>query len=1425
MLFLPRIPTSPCTTHRRVLPLLGAVCLVAAVLLAGAVRPVVAAPASLSPWDVVRDSGSELVLRVRTAAPRWREVSDDRGRRYRRPLLPGFVTTGDPGTPAVPAAGAWIVVPDGTRPEVVPGDRRWQPLAGEPLPPVPVPVRLPPADGLPDGRRVERYLWRGEQPAAGTVLVDPERWAGTGSRSRPAGLTVGEPVRWRDRWIAPVTVRPLAVDGAGRAQRLLVEGTWTIRFVPDPSRRAGATAAARNDARFQGLFLNGERLREAPPVTPAAAAPRPRTVKAAPLFPEVRLPVSRTGLQRVTARQLQNAGLLPASGVAEAQLRLYQRRYLAAEGITAEIEVPLLVEGDGGDFTGDDAIVFYGLRPRDDRSFERDGIVYPDCGDTNETYNPVATDPVNGGNIYYLQVSDPPAGGWSRMAHVSLPPATGNAPDTYQRSDYLEQDQYFCRSPYDAHVDRNHWNSRYAAEVIVPLDPVSPGTGVPLPVLQVRLLGFGDPRTYQLDLLDADGNVVRDLGEVTAPVTGTTAAITITDVNDLVGARLRVAKADPPFLMSGYLDWVRLDYPARYAARDNRLDFHAGQNTGTVHLRVTGFTGGPLTLLDVSDPRAPQVVDLAPENVVDAGDGTLTLSIAVTQAAPHSRRFLAYGSPLADALPAYPVFQASRVSGDDPLAVASPPDLLVVTHPDFRALAEQWADWRSAHTPGGLSVHVVDVHDLYDRFSGGLKNPVAIRRFCLYALDHWGSWALQIVGDATENVRQLHDPYDLRDWVPSYLEVWRQAGYANEILPVDKWFVTPAAGPDYPYDTAVPPSMVVGRFPVQNTAELQAILDKLAAFTAADDGPAWKRRAVFIADDAWGAGYDIGGTEQNYSVSEESFQESEEQFAALWESFLGDAAPVAGLTADRQFLAPVLEPVSPPHDQVRDRQQFIDYAEQLFVPGLLASLGQGALLARYQGHANDHLLAHEQIFEDFDDLGARHDVAGLDNTGRPFVFVGLGCHIGAFGLGDSEGRLRVAQSLSEKLLVREGAGACAAYASPGYEFLTPNVALAGVQAQDLLVSPPRFLLGDGTGRPTRWVLGEVLLKSEMDFLALAPSSSMYRRAVAQYALLGDPLLQLDAGPPLVTVTVAGDTLVDGTELTANDPAGTVTLSVEAWDEAGIARLAVLGSDGTDYAGGVTGGPAPGSTTDQHHRYTVLLPVEPYDHDVVLHVFDSADAAESDTHYQLTLHVPLRVELTSGGEPFDPEQDPLLPGEPRTFTGTVTTGAWLAPEVSTALTGEHAAVTGASVVRQGPHSLSLQFTAEADGLGTPRLLLQIDGHVTPVPLGKENNPPPGGTLTVDRVNVFPNPVRDRVRFLFATNATGGHGRIEIFSVAGRPVARIPFTLAGDAAVVVPWDGRDDRGDRLANGVYLYRVVVTAAGGGSARSDMQRLVVMR
>ncbi len=374
-----------------------------------------------------------------------------------------------------------------------------------------------------------------------------------------------------------------------------------------------------------------------------------------------------------------------------------------------------------------------------------------------------------------------------------------------------------------------------------------------------------------------------------------------------------------------------------------------------------------VTLLDVSDPRAPRQVLLDAANLVDAG-GTTTLSLDVDQAAPGARRFLALAGDPVYTLTAFPYFKASRVAyPGDPADAAEAPDVLVITHPTFRAEAERWAEYRAGSWPQTLSIHIADIHAIYDWYSGGLKNPDAIRRFCAEVQARHGTWALQIFGDANENVKGLSDPNNLRDWVPSHWHCWERGSYANALLPSDKWFVNSGAGPtdDYPFDTVSLPEMIVGRFPANSVAEAANLVDKVIAFESSDAD--WKKHAIFIADDAWSDGYTSNANDQGYRSYEEDFEETQEIAATNWETFalpgehgVGDE----GFVSERIYLTTDLEPLSPPHNETRSRTDFRNHAALLTLPRLLAAANRGATFVHYQGHGSETLLAHEQVVED-----------------------------------------------------------------------------------------------------------------------------------------------------------------------------------------------------------------------------------------------------------------------------------------------------------------------------------------------------------------------------------------------------------------------------------------------------------------------------
>ncbi len=74
------------------------------------------------------------------------------------------------------------------------------------------------------------------------------------------------------------------------------------------------------------------------------------------------------------------------------------------------------------------------------------------------------------------------------------------------------------------------------------------------------------------------------------------------------------------------------------------------------------------------------------------------------------------------------------------------------------------------------------------------------------------------------------------------------------------------------------------------------------------------------------------------------------------------------------------------------------------------------------------------------------------------------------------------------------------------------------------------------------------------------------------------------------------------------------------------------------------------------------------------------------------------------------------------------------------------------------------------------------------------------ITID--GAFPNPMQESTRLRFQA-PEGGNGQVEVFDVAGRLVHSFELGSVGPGQVEVPWDGRDQSGNRVAPGVYLYR----------------------
>ncbi|NOX66457.1 MAG: T9SS type A sorting domain-containing protein, partial [Chlorobi bacterium] len=96
--------------------------------------------------------------------------------------------------------------------------------------------------------------------------------------------------------------------------------------------------------------------------------------------------------------------------------------------------------------------------------------------------------------------------------------------------------------------------------------------------------------------------------------------------------------------------------------------------------------------------------------------------------------------------------------------------------------------------------------------------------------------------------------------------------------------------------------------------------------------------------------------------------------------------------------------------------------------------------------------------------------------------------------------------------------------------------------------------------------------------------------------------------------------------------------------------------------------------------------------------------------------------------------------------------------------------------------------------------------------------------VDLYN-YPNPFSDKTSFTFKLTRVPEEVIIKIYTVAGRLIKNISLTSSDLKTDFnkIEWDGRDEDGDQIANGVYIYKVILKDSD--ESESYVQKLAVMR
>jgi hypothetical protein len=821
------------------------------------------------------------------------------------------------------------------------------------------------------------------------------------------------------------------------------------------------------------------------------------------------------------------------------------------------------------------------------------------------------------------------------------------------------------------------------------------------------------------------------------------------------------------YSQSVFLDFYQILYTRFLDGSDGNLMFDNPSFDGVVRYDVPNVNFASPYVLDLSDMFNPVQIT----NYQLAGT---TLSFQDSSSSFSKKSYLLLNSS-----------QIRRPSG---ILFASKPnlrdindpsnraDLIIISHPIFLSSIAQLADFeRTFHN---LDVKLINVEDIYNHFSWGLFDPVAIRDFLKYTYRNWTNprpaYCL-LVGDGS---------YDYKDYL--------SLGSVNYIPPFAEqqnvsddnyiFFGTYTRRFYYDSDSSLGTDrgldMVIARWPVKSGAEVLNLIQKTTEYQAQPEFGNWKNLITLVADDEYNPGL-------NPPRSDEDFHTNYTEGLAV--NYIPSVYNLSKIYA-----------IEYPFDVGGKKPS----AEEAIVNQINA----GTLLLNYSGHGNPDVWAHENIFR------RTADIPRLRNGKKMPVISTFSCSIGFFDSPNSEG-------MAEELVRASGGGAVGVVAATRLVFALSNKIL-----NDLFFD--RLLKNDSLSVAEALYLTKLLRQ---------PSSND-----RNYMVFGDPLLSL--GVPQLEAKISSltpDTLQAGSlvsyqgeiydrtgafrsdysgqaEVTAYDAAekrihlmpdgrainysmpgsrlfkGKISIQSGQFQGAFIvpkdisygapdARISIYVSNGSEDGRGLLDSIPVGSSLDSladqqgpEIKIEFVNQTDPRDYDYV----------DPQPTLKMTITDSSGINVTGGlGHDITITLDDnqlftvteLFQYEPGNYqSGTLT---YQLPFLSA-----------------GTHKIEVKAWDNLNNSGLGDLTFQVADL---------------SELLITDVMNYPNPFSGQTYFTYQLSQDAEEVEIGIYSLSGRPIKQItPASSQAGYNYATTWDGRDQDGDKVASGVYLYKV--TAKG---------------
>ncbi|HPA86927.1 MAG TPA: type IX secretion system sortase PorU [Bacteroidales bacterium] len=486
----------------------------------------------------------------------------------------------------------------------------------------------------------------------------------------------------------------------------------------------------------------------------------------------------------------------------------------------------------------------------------------------------------------------------------------------------------------------------------------------------------------------------------------------------------------------GWIDFLRL-----HARRDNIF------NGRTLHIRdsktfnpgtVTEFTiknsSREPVIWDVTDPFSPEIIPFSVNNDI------LSFRIKTDT----MRTFVAFESKVA----LIPVFEDEPVENQD-LHASPDAEMIIVTHPMFMKQALKLAALHKLNS--GLNSVIVTPRQIYNEFSGGIPDVVAIRNFVRmkYILQKESVMPLKyllLFGDGS---------YDNKSNIPgnpAFIPTY-QTQNSNVVISsftTDDFFGLLEEGEGGESGDL---DIGIGRLPVSDSSQASLIISKIEDYITSPLKGNWKNILCITADDEDGNTHLADGEGLARIVEEKAPWINTEKI--YFDAFRQETSSTGEFYPDVE-------------KAINDR------------------INNGVLIFNYIGHGNELNLGHERVV-------TPSSISKWDNSGQLPLVITATCEFSRFDdmeINTLTGTASGKNSSGENILFSKG-GAIALMSTTRLVYSAPNYTL-NKNIFDIAFSR------DHNGQPM----------SFGDIIKTAKNNSSNNMNSRNFVLLGDPALRL-----------------------------------------------------------------------------------------------------------------------------------------------------------------------------------------------------------------------------------------------------------------------------------------------------------------------------